>query len=351
MKTIPIHASRSYDVTVGSGLLHSCGRAVAPFCPGGLCAVVTDETVDALYGALVEDSLCRAGIKTVKFVFSPGESGKSSKNYIALLEFLAANGLSRADCIAALGGGVAGDLAGFAAATYLRGIACVQLPTTLLAAVDSSVGGKTGINLSAGKNLAGVFSQPCAVVCDTDTLDTLPQAQLRAGCAEVIKYALLCDRPLFDSLTEQGMDFDREDVIARCVSHKRDYVTADELDNGCRQLLNLGHSVGHAVEALSGYTVCHGQAVAIGMAVITRAAAAAGLCDRSCEAALTQLLERFGLPVQCPYSVPDLCRAISGDKKRRGSSLTLVVPREVGRCERYPIGLDRLPEFLKAGVL
>ena len=209
MRTIHVNASRSYDVSVGSGLLRRAGEIIRSYCPGGVCAIVTDDTVDALYSAALEESLHAAGLKTVKYVFFHGEQGKNAQNYVELLELLAENQLTRADAIVALGGGVPGDLAGFAAATYLRGIAFVQLPTTLLAAVDSSVGGKTAIDLNAGKNLAGAFYQPHAVLCDTDTLNTLPDAQFRAGCAEVIKYAVLQDDELFNDLMISGTSFPR----------------------------------------------------------------------------------------------------------------------------------------------
>ena len=273
MRTIQVNASRSYEIHIGAGLLPEAGEKIRPFCPGGLCAVVTDDIVDGLYADRLEQSLASADLRVVKFVFSHGEQGKNAENYLSLLNFLAENGLTRADCVVALGGGVPGDLAGFAAATYLRGVGFVQIPTTLLAAVDSSVGGKTAIDLPAGKNLAGAFYQPDLVLCDTDTLATLPDKQFRAGCAEVIKYAMLFDAEMFSDLMVSGPAFRPESVIARCVEFKREIVTADEFDRGCRQLLNLGHTVGHAVEKLSGFTVLHGQAVAIGMSVIARACA------------------------------------------------------------------------------
>lgn len=351
MQTIHISASRRYDVSIGGGLLSQCGQIVRTFCPGGSCAIVTDDTVDALYGEKTEKSLRDAGLRPVKFVFPHGEQGKSGENYLRLLEFLAQNGLTRADAIVALGGGVPGDLAGFAAATYLRGIGLVQLPTTLLAAVDSSVGGKTAINLPDGKNLAGAFYQPCAVLCDTDTLYTLPGAEFRSGSAEVIKYAMLFSRELFETLMADGSDFPREAVIARCVAFKRDIVAADELDAGQRQLLNLGHTVGHAIETVSRFTVSHGEAVAMGMAVITRGAHAAGLCGADCVQALEALLRRFGLRVHCPYPTEALCAAMAADKKRRGSAITVVVPLEIGRCALRVTTLERLNDFAKAGIL
>ncbi len=348
MKTISIPASRNYAVRIGSGLLSQCGEVVPS---GSLCAIVTDDIVDALYSKAVEKSLRDAGNQCVKFVFPHGESGKSGENYLKLLTFLAQNRLTRSDTILALGGGVPGDLAGFAAATYLRGIAFVQLPTTLLAAVDSSVGGKTGIDLPAGKNLAGAFYQPSAVLCDTDTLSTLPDAQFRSGCAEVIKYAMLQDRSLFEALMVSGTAFHRERVIAQCVAAKRDFVALDEFDTGSRQLLNFGHTVGHAIEALSGFTVFHGQAVAIGMAVITRASHASGFCSADCVCAMEDILTRFSLPIRSPYSAEQLSAVMQADKKRRGGEILLVIPKEVGQCVLHPLPAAALTDFVKAGIL
>ena len=349
MRTVRVDASRSYDIHIGPGLLAEAGERIKPLCPGGACAIVTDDVVDGLYAGTVEKSLRDAGLRSVKFVFPNGESGKNAENYINLLNFLAENRLTRADCVIALGGGVPGDLAGFAAATYLRGIGFVQLPTTLLAAVDSSVGGKTGIDLAAGKNLAGAFYQPGLVLCDTDTLATLPDVQFRAGCAEVIKYAMLFDAELFNDLMVSGPAFHREAIIARCVGFKRDVVADDEFDNGCRQLLNFGHTVGHAVEKLSGYTVLHGQAVAIGMSVVTKMACnTVNGCSPDCARALDDILIRFGLPTACPYSAGELTKVISMDKKRRGGVITLVVPRDVGSCELVDVPVRDLQDCLKA---
>ena len=350
MRTIQVSASRSYEIRIGSGLLSGAGEAIRPFCRGGLCAVVTDDIVDGLYFPALEKSLREAGLRVVRFVFPNGEQGKNSDNYISLLEFLAENRLTRADCVIALGGGVPGDLAGFAAATYLRGVGFVQIPTTLLAAVDSSVGGKTAIDLKAGKNLAGAFYQPSLVLCDTDTLSTLPDVQFRAGCAEVIKYAMLFDAGMFDDLMVSGPAFPPEAIIARCVEVKRDIVAADEDDRGCRQLLNLGHTVGHAVEKLSGYTVSHGQAVAIGMSVITRASAANGQCTADCSQSLDDVLIRFGLPIACPYDADALVGAMVSDKKRRGGAITLVIPQSVGKCDLLDVETGALAGVIKAGL-
>ena len=235
------------------------------------CAVITDSNVDKLYSNILISSLEKSGYKVSKFVFDAGEQSKNANTFVDILEFLANSGLTRSDCVFALGGGVVGDIAGFAASVYLRGIKFVQIPTTLLAAVDSSVGGKTAVNLPAGKNLVGAFHQPSLVLCDLDTLDTLPESVFQDGCAEVIKYGVIYDAGLFSHLAENGLAFEREYVISRCVELKRNVVEQDEFDTGARQMLNYGHTIGHGIEAQSGFSVTHGQAVAIGMAIVSRA--------------------------------------------------------------------------------
>jgi len=246
--------------------------------------------------------------------------------------------------IVALGGGVVGDLAGFAAATYLRGIRFVQIPTTLLAAVDSSVGGKTAIDLPGGKNLLGAFWQPSLVLCDTNTLNTLPEEIFRDGCAEVIKYGILYDRNLFDSLMQTGLSFDRERVISRCVELKRNVVAEDEFDTGARMKLNLGHTIGHGVESCSNYSLSHGKSVAIGMAMVARACG----CDDTQK--ILQILELFGLPTQAPYAPEDICRFTLSDKKRSGSTIRLILPRRIGLCEVVNLPVNQLRSFIEAGL-
>jgi 3-dehydroquinate synthase len=246
--------------------------------------------------------------------------------------------------IVALGGGVVGDLAGFAAATYLRGIRFIQVPTTLLAAVDSSVGGKTAIDLSAGKNLAGAFYQPSLVLCDTDTLNTLPEDIFRDGCAEVIKYGILYDEPFFSYLENAGLGFDREAVIARCVELKRDVVAKDEFDTGERMKLNLGHTIGHGVEARSNFALSHGKSVAIGMAIVARASH----CPDTQR--ILQCLEKFGLPTTTDYPPEDIYTYTLSDKKRSGGTVKLILPRSIGCCEIVPTPVDNILSFIKAGL-
>ena len=350
MTTVTVRASRPYEVTIGRGLLDTVGRQAAGQWKGRSAAVVSDSTVAPLYLNRVKDSLERAGFQVHSFVFPAGEDQKNGGTYLKLLEFLAARRLTRADGLIALGGGVVGDLAGFAAATFLRGIGFLQLPTTLLAAVDSSVGGKTAIDLTNGKNLAGAFYQPQAVLCDLDTLDTLPAEVFADGCAEVIKYGMIGDPALLARLETVDFRADPEELVARCVAQKRDLVEQDEFDTGARQLLNLGHTLGHGVEACSGYTVSHGRAVAIGMTLVTRAAVAFGRCPAEVLPRLRRLLERYGLPDATAYSAQALYEKTLSDKKRSGDTMSLVVPIAWGASQLVRIPVSELPAWIERGL-
>jgi len=350
MTTVTVRASRPYEVTIGRGLLDTVGRQAAGQWKGRSAAVVSDSTVAPLYLNRVKDSLERAGFRVHSFVFPAGEDQKNGGTYLKLLEFLAARRLTRADGLIALGGGVVGDLAGFAAATFLRGIGFLQLPTTLLAAVDSSVGGKTAIDLTNGKNLAGAFYQPQAVLCDLDTLDTLPAEVFADGCAEVIKYGMIGDPALLARLETVDFRVDPEELVARCVAQKRDLVEQDEFDTGARQLLNLGHTLGHGVEACSGYTVSHGRAVAIGMTLVTRAAVAFGRCPAEVLPRLRRLLERYGLPDATAYSAQALYEKTLSDKKRSGDTISLVVPVAWGASQLVRIPVSELPAWIERGL-
>lgn len=350
MKTVQVNASKSYQVLIGSGLLKNTGTHIQEVTGKCKAAIVSDSNVFPLYGEKVIKSLEDSGFQIIKFVFSAGESSKNGVTYLQLLNFLAENHLTRSDCLIALGGGVVGDLTGFTAATYLRGIAYVQIPTTLLAAVDSSVGGKTAIDLPAGKNLCGAFYQPSLVLCDTDTLNTLPEDIFQDGCAEVIKYGILYDQDLFDLLAQTGINFPREDVIARCIQWKRDVVAEDEFDRGARQKLNLGHTIGHGVEAHSRFAISHGKAVAIGMAIVSRAAAATQLCPESVSRKICHVIMQFGLPIHTDFSSQQLFHAALSDKKRSGGSVNLIVPTDIGNCIIQSTAISNLQSFIEAGL-
>ena len=349
MKTVTVRASRTYDVRVGSGLLAQTGAVLRALGAGEKVMLVSDSNVYPLYGAAVEKALESAGFAVSRFVLPAGETSKNLTNYGALLNAMCEAGMGRCDTVAALGGGVAGDLAGFAAATYQRGTGLIQLPTSLLAAVDSSVGGKTAVDLPAGKNQVGAFYQPQAVLCDVGTFATLPETEVRNGAAEIVKYAMIADADLFSLLEEAPVSAHYEEIVARCVAIKRDFVEADERDLGLRMMLNFGHTVGHAVEAASKYEIPHGQAVAIGMAAITRAAVAGGRCAPAVEERLTALLKGIGLPTELPYGAETLSEIAITDKKSAGDAIRLILPREIGKCEIVPVDKGALCSLLKAG--
>ena len=348
MKTVSVEASRSYEVLIGRGLLDEAGERIRAVSKAETAVIVAGDLVRPLYAGRVQATLERAGFRVLVYEIPHGEQYKTLETYGKLLNDLCDNHITRSDVLVALGGGVTGDLTGFAAATYQRGCGFVQIPTTLLAMVDSSVGGKTAVDLPGGKNQAGAFYQPLLVLCDPDTLSTLPEEQYRSGCAEVIKYGMLGDEDFFASLVLPVKE-QAETVIARCVSMKRDIVHEDEFDTGLRRLLNLGHSFGHAVEKCSDYTILHGEAVAIGMAGITRAAVARGLCEASALDALLEMLRAYGLPTGCEYSAEELAAAMRNDKKMTGSTMHLVVPETVGRCRVLPVPVSELMEWLRQG--
>lgn len=350
MKTIQVQASKSYPVIVGEKLLPQLGKYITEHHKPKKAAIISDTNVWPLYGEKATDSLTAEDIETVHFVFPAGEASKNAETYIEILNFLAENQLTRSDVIIALGGGVVGDITGFSAATYLRGIAYIQVPTSLLAMVDSSVGGKTAIDLPAGKNLAGAFYQPNLVLCDTDVLQSLPQETFRDGCAEIVKYGILYDAKLFDHLTSNGLSFDRETVIARCVELKRDVVAQDEFDTGARQKLNLGHTFGHAVEALSQFSVTHGCAVAIGMAIMARAAEHRGHCSAHTAKRIISLLEEFALPTNTSYTSCQIASVALTDKKRTADTVNLIIPKEIGACMICKIPISQLESFIKVGL-
>ena len=347
MKQIRVDIHDGYDVFLGSGVLESAGRELSSRWGARTVALITDDRVDALYAAATVRALENSGMRVVKFAFPHGEGHKTPATLCALWDFLAAEHCTKSDIVFALGGGIVGDVAGFTAATYLRGTLLVQAPTTLLAMVDSAVGGKTAVNLTAGKNLAGAFYQPHLVLADTDTLATLPEETLGDGLAETVKYGVLADETLFAQMENGEFSARREEIIARCITHKRDFVRDDEYDEGKRQFLNLGHTIGHAVEKASAFAITHGHAVAIGMTAAARGAAARGVCGAETVTRIANTLERYALPVACPYSPETLLTAALNDKKRRGGEITLVLPHRIGECGLHKIPVAELGDFLR----
>ena len=348
--TVRVETRPAYEVRIGPGLLGQCGELLSGVVDTRRTALVTDSNVGPLYRETVSESLRAAGSAVSTYVFPAGEQHKDLGTFSGILEFLASERLDRSDFLIALGGGVVGDMAGFAAAAYLRGIRYVQMPTTLLSAVDSSVGGKTAIDLKAGKNLAGAFLQPAAVLCDTDCLSTLPPEVFADGAAEAIKTGVLCDEDLF-SLCETGELSSRpEEVIARCVRYKAGVVARDEREQGERRLLNLGHTVGHAIEKCSSYTIPHGHAVAAGLGVIARASEALGWTEGPVADRICRCLRANGLPDGTSFPPEELAEAALSDKKRTGDHIVLVVPERIGRCALKPIPVDDLLPTIRAGA-
>ena len=347
--TLPARQSYGYDVVIDRGLRHDAGELITHVHTPCRVLLLSDDTVAALYARDVVASLTKAGFTVVSHTIPHGESSKSSASLIDLLERMAEEHLTRGDLLVALGGGVVGDLGGFASAIYQRGIPFVQIPTTLLAMVDASVGGKTAVDLKAGKNLCGAFHQPSLVICDTECLNTLPPEIFADGMAEVIKYAFISDRVLLEALRGNASPHMAE-IIRLCVEDKRALVESDETDKGARQLLNLGHTVGHAIESCSEFAISHGSAVAMGMVIITRAAVKMEVCDEKVLTALISLLEEYRLPTECPFTTEQLYAAALSDKKRAGGTITLVVPYGVADSRLVTVPVDALENYIRAGL-
>lgn len=347
MKKVQVNASEKYDILIGKNIISDCGRLAGEVFKGGKALIVSDDKVFPIYGEVVKNSLIKSGFSVEVFIFENGEKSKNIGTYTKILEALSLKKLTRTDFIVALGGGVTGDMAGFAAATYQRGIKFVQIPTTFLAAVDSSVGGKTGVNLEAGKNLAGAFWQPSLVICDTETFKTLDEVTFSDGMAEAIKYGVIKDAGLFSELSG---DFEITDIVERCVKIKRDVVEEDEFEKGNRKILNFGHTLGHGIEKCSNYSVTHGQAVSIGMCIITKAAEKLRICEKGTCEKLTGLLKKCGLPTECTYKKDELFLAALSDKKRSGDCITVVLPKKIGECVLKKITKDELPEYIEKGI-
>jgi 3-dehydroquinate synthase len=335
-----------YDVVVGRGLLATAGERIAPL-TRGRTVIISDETVAAIHGAALSASLTAAGVRNEIIAVPPGEGSKSFAELERLMDRLLETGLDRKDVVVALGGGVVGDLAGLAAALYMRGIDFVQVPTTLLAQVDSSVGGKTAIDTARGKNLVGAFHQPRLVLADIDVLATLPPVQLRSGWAEVLKHGLITDAAFFDWLSDTsesggaggatGDPAALERAVVRSVEIKSGIVGEDEKEAGRRALLNLGHTFGHAVEAELGFeqaALAHGEAVALGCVLAFAYSARLGLCDFEEVETVAAAIAAAGLPTRLQqagsFTADALIARMAGDKKAEGGRLTLVLVRAIG---------------------
>lgn len=345
MYTVHVEASVPYDILIGPGLLAKSGALIRKVFSPGKAAIITDSNVYPLYANTVKNSLSSAGFVPVEYVFPAGEQSKTLATLSDILEFLAENQMTRTDIVVALGGGVTGDMAGFAAAVYARGISFVQIPTTLLAAVDSSVGGKTAVDLKAGKNLAGAFHQPGLVLTDTDVISALSDQLLSEGAGEVIKYGVLKDPVLFSWMCEEGWKEKLPEIILRCVEIKKDIVAQDEFDHGERKRLNLGHTFGHAIEKCTGFSVPHGFAVAIGTAIAAGAAGKKDICAR-----IIQANKNCSLPCYSECNPTALAAAALTDKKRSGATIDLILPETIGECSIMNIPVENLTSLFASGL-
>lgn len=349
MKSVKVSASRNYEVLIGENIISDSGKYIEEALGGRpRLAVITDDRVNELHGKTLETAL--SDFDVVKFTFKNGEESKNIKTYGKILEFLAENNITRTDAVVAFGGGVVGDIAGFAASTFLRGIRFVQIPTTLLAMVDSSVGGKTAIDLEGGKNLCGTFWQPSLVICDYSFLTTLSEEIFSDGMAEVIKYGVIRDRSLFELLLKENAKKNIEEIISRCVSIKRDIVNEDEKDTGVRALLNFGHTAAHSIEKLSGFNISHGRAVGIGMVIASKVAEKMGICKKDTTEEIIKAVKLYSLDTECPFSAKDIYSISLSDKKRSGEYITLVLPERTGICILKKIHIDDIGAYFESAL-
>ena len=357
MRTLTVNLpGRAYDIVCEAGLMDRAGALLRPVIRGDLTVIVTDSNVEPLYASRLARSLHRSGFRSAILEIPAGEASKTPEVLWELWEQMADLGITRSDSVIALGGGVVGDLAGFAAATILRGVSFVQIPTTLLAQVDSSVGGKVAVDLEAGKNLAGAFYQPRMVLMDPECLNTLPDREFRCGMAEVIKYGCIRDQALFDRIrelsTRERIMAHIEEILLRCCDIKRQTVERDERDTGERMLLNFGHTLGHVYETAYHYEkYSHGEAVAAGMAAAAKIGTLLGMTPSGTDGEIGDLLRRFGLPAAISAKPEDFAETLSRDKKSDGDQISFVVLRELGRAETVKLEKTKLMQLIREAGL
>ena len=348
MRVVEVKASQTYNVYIEKRLISVCGEIIKDLCKGRNALIISDSNVAPLYAKEVEKSLKDNGFETSLFAVEAGEESKTPENLMRCAEACIDAGLTRSDVIVALGGGVVTDMSGLCGALYQRGVAVVQIPTSLLAMVDASVGGKTAVNLSRGKNMFGAFYQPRAVICDSNVLSTLPKEEFANGMAEVIKYAVLKGGVLKDLISSEVKD-NIDEIIEECVRIKRDYVCSDEFDKGERQFLNLGHTIGHAIERVSGFSVPHGSAVSAGMCIVARCCSKMGICSTQTAEEIEMLCEKFTLPTCAKYSYNELYEASLSDKKREGEEVSVVMIKAMGDCYLNRTSTEFLREIIEKG--
>lgn len=341
MKKLTVNVNDSYDILIEKGLINKTGELVKSVLDCNKITLISDDNVYALYGDNVKTQLEKQGYQVFTYVFKAGEASKKTSTVIDMVEFMADKQLTRSDAVVALGGGVCGDMAGFASAIYLRGIRFVQIPTSLLAQVDSSVGGKTAVDLPQGKNLCGAFHQPCLVIIDPNVLDTLSDHFFNDGMGEVVKYGCIKSKTLFERLEKENPKDFIEDLIYECVDIKRVIVENDEKEMGERALLNFGHTCGHSIEKLWNFeTVSHGEAVAIGMVMISQAGENAGLTEKGTADRIVNILGKMNMKIHDTHSTKEIVDAMSADKKRTNKGIKLVMLKEIGESFIKPVTME-----------
>ena len=354
MKKINIDLGKdSYTIYIEKGLLDQAGSYIKPLTKAEKVAIITDSAIDPLYGGRLEASIAAAGFAVRRIVIPAGEESKNADQLLALYAALADFGISRSDLIITLGGGVPGALGGFAAATYLRGVPFVQIATSIIAQVDSSVGGKVAIDLPSGKNQAGAFYQPKAVLIDSQLLATLPERFIRDGLGEVIKYGCIRDAELLsllERLDEKALPDYWDEIIETCCRIKATVVEHDVYDTGERMILNFGHTIGHAIERFYGFGhYTHGEGVAAGMAMLTARTEELGLTEKGTSQRLEAVLKKYHLPCRVDAAAADLLPFIGHDKKKRGSRMTLIILDRIGSCRLLPVETADLPTYVRGG--
>ena len=346
-KIISVKSPKAYDIIIENGQLDRSGELIKSVAKGNNCLVVTDTNVEPLYLDRVVHSLESSGFNVSSYVFPAGEESKTFRTVENMLGAFVSAGLTRSDFAVALGGGVTGDLTGFAASIYQRGIDYIGIPTTLLAQIDSSVGGKTGCDLVYGKNLAGAFHAPKMVIIDPDCLDTLDEKTYSDGLAEAIKYGVIKSERLFNRLLLDDAHNFINELIEECVSIKRDITENDFYESGERMLLNFGHTIGHSIEKYYDFKhITHGEAVGIGMVIMTRAAETAGECEAGVAELIIRCLHNYKLPATTGIEPEKLCAGALNDKKRRGKDIKIVIPKKIGTCTVKTLPADDLSKYI-----
>lgn len=348
MRSLRVNVGKGYEILIEKGIISSCGDYIKNVSKAKKVCLISDTNVYPIYKDKVIKSLEENGFEVIKYVFEAGEGSKTIQTVIEMVEFMAENALTRNDLVVALGGGVCGDMAGFAASIYLRGIEFAQIPTSLLAQVDSSVGGKTAVDLPQGKNLCGAFHQPCIVLIDPDTLNTLTPEYFSDGMAEAIKMGCIKSSSLFEKIENEDVKEIIDDIIFECVSLKATVVENDEKEKGERALLNFGHTAGHAIEKLHNFTtISHGEAVGIGMVIVSKAGEANGITEKGTADRIIKVLQKYNLKIKDNHSLTDIITAMNSDKKRTGTAINFILLYSIGESFINPINNEEIEKFFK----